>query len=268
MRKNLWVVGLILSWAVAFAQNADQTARFEVASVKFRPQGAEPGHTGNISPIRNFTGLLTYRDVTLKAVVMRAYSLADYSKMIVPEWMEGNRYDIMARAPAGARAEQVPAMLRNLLAERFKMRAHWETREMATYTLVVRKGGPKLTLAKTNPPEGQESGTFTANFSSPMRFSYKSTTMDVFARSLSQLVHQPVLNETGLDGYFDIDVAASVDSMPGLNLPELSHATEATDPSYQSIFDAVKTLGLTLEPRKSPVRLLIVDSAEKMPTAN
>jgi uncharacterized protein (TIGR03435 family) len=222
--------------------------------------------------IRNFTGLLTYRDVTLYGVVRQAYNIVETPTMIVPhamEWMKENRYDIMARAPAGAHAEQVPAMLRNLLAERFKMRVHWENREMTTYALVVGKGGPKLTIAKTDPPDGKDSGTFSFTFTSPIRLSYKSTSMAVFARSLSHLMDRPVLDGTGLAGYFDIDIEASADSMPAFaDMSSLQGMDEAGAPS-ESIFDAVKTLGLALEPGKgTPVRFLIVDSAQKMPTPN
>ena len=263
MPRRLWMVGLIACWAVASGQVGDETARFEVASVKFRPQGAEPGTTGNMRPISNFTGLLTCPDVTLKALVLRAYDLPDYSTLIVPEWMDTNRYDISARAPAGTTAAQVPAMLRNLLAERFKMQLHWETRDMPAYALVVGKGGPTLTRAKIDPPEGHESGSFRADFSSPMRFRYTSTPMFVLARSLTHLIGRPVLDETGLTGYFDIDISASSEFLPGLGM-----SAPPSDPSVPSIFEAVKALGLSLDPKRAPVRYLIIDSALKIPTAN
>jgi uncharacterized protein (TIGR03435 family) len=257
-----WSAALILSWALASGQGSDETARFEVASVKFRPEGREPRHTGYAAPFRNFTGLLTYNDVKLKEVVMRAYNI-DRELLVGPQWMDENTYDIMARAPAGTSADQARAMLRNLLAERFKMRVHWESREMASYALVVAKGGPKLTATKTPPPDGQESGRPSFAFGDPVRFEFKAASMDAFARHLSQLIGQHVANMTGLAGYFDVSITVSEDSMPGMGL-----STQASDPSSPSIFEAVKTLGLALEPSRAPAQVLIIDSAEKMPTAN
>jgi uncharacterized protein (TIGR03435 family) len=260
--KCLCALSLAICWG-ASGQVSDETARFEVASVKIRSQ-PEPGHTGNIPPIRNFTGLLTCMDVTLNAVVLRAYSLVDYSTLIAPEWMAKNRYDIVARAPAGAKAEQVPAMLRNLLAERFKMRLHWETRDTSGYALVVGKSGLKLTPAKTNPPEGRDSGAFMADFSTnPPRLRYKSMPMPLFARALTNLIGRPVVDQTGLGGYFDIELSTSTEF-----LPSLAAMAPASDPSAPSIFEAVKTLGLKLEPQRVPVRFLIVDSAQRIPTEN
>ena len=138
-------VGLILWWAIASGQAPNGTARFEVASVKFR--GVEPGVSWKAPPNGKVTGVIIYRDVKLMQVVMRAYSI-DSDLIVGPPWMGENRYDITARAPAGTSAEQVPAMLQNLLSERFKMRVHWEFRDRAIYALVVGKGGPKSRLPR------------------------------------------------------------------------------------------------------------------------
>jgi uncharacterized protein (TIGR03435 family) len=254
--------GLILSCVAAFGEASNETARFEVASVKFRPGGAGLRTTGLPVPLRDFRGLLTYEDVTLKGVVMRAYGAGSYT-IVAPRWMEENRYDIVARAPAGASAAQVPAMLQNLLAERFKMQVHWESREMATYALVVGKGGPKLTAAKTSPPDGAESGGLKISLSDPVQFNFKAASMDVLARELWHWLGRPVLNMTDLAGCFDISITASQESMPGL--PDSDDANASSSPS---IFDALKTLGLALEPRRDPVRFLVIDSAQKMPTPN
>jgi len=256
------VVGLVLSCVAAPGPVPQETARFEVASVKFRPEGAELRSTGLPVPLRNFHGLVTYEDVTLKGVLMRAYGLGSDS-IVEPRWMDENRYDIIARAPAGTSAAQVPAMLQNLLEVRFKMRVHWESREMKSYALVVGKGGLKLTPAETGPPDGAESGDLRVYLSDPVQFRFKAASMDSFARELWHCLGQPVLNTTNLAGYFDISITASLESMPGA-----PHSANAPPSAAPSIFDAVKALGLALEPRRAPVRFLVVDSAEKMPTAN
>jgi uncharacterized protein (TIGR03435 family) len=88
-------------------------------------------------------GQLTYTNVSLKNILMNAYAVKGY-QLSGPKWLDSERFDIVAKIPMGATKEQFRLMLQNLLAERFKLTLHHETKELPMYALVVGKGGAKL----------------------------------------------------------------------------------------------------------------------------
>jgi uncharacterized protein (TIGR03435 family) len=146
MRPAILGAGLIVvTSCAAFGQAAAESPTFEVASVK----PAEPqtgmgirvmmrGGPGSADP-----GQLTYTNVTLKNVLMNAYAVKGY-QLNGPKWLDSERFDIVAKIPKAATKEQFQLMLQNLLAERFKLTLHHETKDLPMYALVVGKGGPKL----------------------------------------------------------------------------------------------------------------------------
>ena len=146
MRISIVCAGLMIStfWA-AFGQGKAESATFEVASVK----PAEPQSAGMIrirmsgGPGTPDPGQLTYTNVSLKNILMNAYAVKGY-QLSGPKWLDSERFDVTAKIPMGATKEQFRLMLQNLLAERFKLALHHETKELPMYALVVGKGGPKL----------------------------------------------------------------------------------------------------------------------------
>jgi bla regulator protein blaR1 len=175
-----------------------------------------------------------------------------------PDWLGSDDYEIQAKiedslyaamqkmTPAQQR-EQVNLMEQSLLADRFKLKAHFETREMPMYALVIAKGGPKLTAAK----EGESS-----------RLSMHGNEMTATATTLDQWIHNPflggrvVVDQTGLKGTYDFTLtwSESVASSGGLE-----SGTDAP-----SLFTAVQEqLGLKLVPTKGPVEVIVVDHIEK-----
>ena len=88
-------------------------------------------------------GQITYSNVSLKQVLTNAYGIKSY-QVSGPKWLDSERFDIVAKIAMGATKEQFQMMLQNLLAERFKLAVHHETKELPIYALVVGKGGPKL----------------------------------------------------------------------------------------------------------------------------
>jgi uncharacterized protein (TIGR03435 family) len=146
MRTAILCAGLIVSTScAAFGQGAAESPRFEVASVK----PAEPQPVGMMrvrmsgGPGTPDPGQLTYTNVSLKNVLLNAYDVKGY-QINGPNWLDGERFDIVAKIPQGATKEQFQQMLQNLLAERFNLTLHHETKELPMYALVVGKGGPKL----------------------------------------------------------------------------------------------------------------------------
>ena len=168
MRAYILGAGLIIfTSCAAFGQAAEEVPTFEVASVK----PAEPqtgmgmrvmmrGGPGTPDP-----GQLTYTNVSLKNVLMNAYGVKGY-QINGPKWLDSERFDIAAKIPKDATKEQFKLMLQNLLAERFKLALHHETKELPMYALVVGKGGAKLKEAVEDgaaasgvPPQGPGAGT-------------------------------------------------------------------------------------------------------------
>jgi len=146
MRTAILCVGLIISTScAAFGQGAAASPTFEVASVK----PAEPQPPGQMrirmggGPGTPDPGQLTYTNVSLRNILMNAYAVKGY-QINGPKWLDSERFDIVAKVPKGATTEQFRQMLQNLLAERFKLALHHETKELPMYALVVGKGGAKL----------------------------------------------------------------------------------------------------------------------------
>jgi uncharacterized protein (TIGR03435 family) len=142
----------------AYGQSAANLPSFVAASVK----PAEPssvyrcwGGPGSPDP-----GQLTCTNAPLIVLLTNAYGVKSY-QIEGPEWLNSERFDIIAKVPAGATKEQYNLMLQNLLATRFKLTLHHQTKELPMFALVVGKGGPKMKLSQDEPaaPSKQEAPT-------------------------------------------------------------------------------------------------------------
>jgi uncharacterized protein (TIGR03435 family) len=195
---------------------------------------------------------------------MAAYALKP-QQVIGANWLATERYDIMARVPDGATMPQQTIMLQNLLAERFHLKQHREQRELPVYELVVAKGGPKL-----KPPGETRLATLTPD--GPFGLGVKDGvtmihligrgSLDVLAVRLSREADRLIVNRTGLAGEYDIAVRWSADA----SAPYTGDG--AADPGISLAAAMESQLGLKLQPKKAPVEVMIVDHADKVPTAN
>ena len=143
----LWRIGagLLLAAGAALGQSPAAGPAFEVASVKPAAplsrslMQSGQAHVGmKIDAARVDIGGLSLAELIRVAYRVRSYQVSG------PDWMASERFDVLAKLPEGASREQVPEMLQALLAERFKLKAHRESKEHAVYALVVGKNGPKL----------------------------------------------------------------------------------------------------------------------------
>src|SRR5947207_312669 len=128
----------VLSCGAAFGQASPS---FEVASVKPAEAPSTPGmlRVGmRGGPGTPDPGQITYSNVSLKNVIMNAYNVKGY-QITGPKWLDSERFDIVAKVPKGATKEEFRLMLQNLLAERFKLSLHHESKELPIYGLVVGK---------------------------------------------------------------------------------------------------------------------------------
>lgn len=254
---------------------------FEVASVKLAAEGragaSRPGApSANVDP-----GLVTYQKFSLKDLLIRAYGVKNY-EVQGPAWIATERYDVSARVPEGVSADRIPAMLQNLLVERFRISMHWETRDEPVYALVAGKGGPKLKKsAKELEPEIGGNANLVANSlddtSAGLRM--PEVTLPIFANTLATLINHPILDMTGIQGTFDITLNISMETLAGMrgaastsafsSAPEMpGNAESVASAPTNSLFAAIKELGLVLETRRAPVKHLVIESALKVPTEN
>jgi uncharacterized protein (TIGR03435 family) len=233
---------------------------FEVASIKPDAAGNAGGEASPRESVSYNPGGLTMRNVTLKSCIRWAYGVEDYVEdyqVSGPAWIASERFDIDAKAAAPSTEEQLRLMLRALLASRFQLRLHRETKEMAVYDLVAGKSGPKLTPAagegasRMRPTGGE--------------LIYSRYSMPEFAETLTGIpfrLDRTVVDKTGLTGTYDfrLKIAADAAAMK-------SGFEHAEGPLVFDIL-ILQQIGLRLEPRKGAVEVLTVDGAEKNPTAN
>lgn len=226
---------------------------FEVASVRPSQREVGPDYNNQIaySPDR-FTG----RNVTLKRLIAEAWH-CQMNQIIGPPWLDRNEYDVEARVPEGANREQIALMLQRFLTERFQLKEHGEAREMRVYELTVGKDGPKIQPGTAAAAAGpgfhfhgdmrQFADLLAIQFSIPAAQSPNEP-----ARAGGAQI--PVLDKTGLQGIYDF----SVDQRPELGTDAFT--------GWKRVLEG--QLGLKIEGRRGGFPVVIVDSAEKIPTAN
>jgi uncharacterized protein (TIGR03435 family) len=144
MRRAIIDAGIFaFACGAAFGQAVESNPSFEVASVK--PSGPQSVRNSNGGPGSRDPERFTYNSAVLRDLLFRAYGLIYYREQISgPGWIDTERYDIAVKIAPGTTEELFQLMLQNLLAERFNLRLHHDTKVLSAYELVVAKNGPKL----------------------------------------------------------------------------------------------------------------------------
>jgi uncharacterized protein (TIGR03435 family) len=231
--------------AVVYGQSA-VTERFEVASV--RPTSAD--QSNNSSGGHSGRGRLTMSNVTLKRCIMGAFGVGPNQILGGPPWLDSDHYEIVAKAEQPVGDGILMAMLQTLLAERFKLAIHRETKTIQALVLEVAKNGPKV--------EKAEGGESTTNSGRGL-LDARNTTMDRFAEVLSRQMDLPVVNRTGLEGVFNLKLKWTPESAK-----QIKPGADGAAMEGPSIFTAIQQqLGLRLRSQKMPVEILVIDHAEK-----
>jgi uncharacterized protein (TIGR03435 family) len=199
-------------------------------------------------------------NVTLKSCIVYAYGVTD-PQVSGPDWLGSEAYDFVAKAPSGATEDQIPLMFRALLADRFKLALHRDTKELPVYAIAVAKNGPKIKKV-----ESEDHGTS----SSRGHLTATAISMGRFANVLARpgfALGRPVVDQTSLDGLFSFTLdwtPENTSAVPDRKSNEPRNADEAP-----TIFVALQEqLGLRLEARKAPVEILVIDHADKVPSEN
>lgn len=235
---------LRLAGLVAAAQvcsMAAQVSRFEVASVKPVNPPAGP-HV--VSLVINH-GRLNIEAAELRQIVGLAYAVQRVRVLGGPGWADADQFDIAAKAEsADATRDEIRSMLQTLLAERFQLTVHRETKEAPAYSLVVAKGGSKLKVAA---PDKKSGIADTVGRNGERQTVVEASPLRGLVNMLANTLGSPVVDKTALDGLYDYTI----------EWPDAGG----------SLFASVEQLGLKLEAKKVPVEFLVMDRAEH-PSAN
>ncbi len=254
------IASLFPDW-IAFAQTPRPA--FDVASIK--------QHTGQANGVTFEDlegGRLNVVNNPISNVIRNAYGIAFYQLIGAPDWIDSDRYDIEAKGPATAGHKEMMLMIQTLLADRFAMRAHFETREMPAYILTVAKGGPKLRLTgsedcvpfdSTKPkPEAVPNVCGNNLVSRNNGWNATHISMRGVTGVLSAVMGRPVLDQTAVKGTFDVRLKWSDDLTLQDSPPD----------APPSIYVALReSLGLELKSDRGPVEVLVIDHIER-PTGN
>jgi uncharacterized protein (TIGR03435 family) len=289
------VIAVLLA-GCCYRGSAQAGPQFEVASVK--PSAGGKGMMDGIprmegGPGTKDPGRVSFRDSAVVDLIMRAYEVKPI-QISGPAWVTSisfrsvsDRFDIDAKVPAGTTQEQFRSMLQSLLAERFGLKVHRETRQGPVYSLVATKGGTKL---KEAPPvvdteadlqdeklgtKGQDgfpimppaySGMFVHVDGSGTRLKFLRRSMPEFSEWLWTQVKRPVLDRTELKGRYDFYLEPSRATATGLETDGLPVARDPGGPDY---FGAIQSqLGLKLVPDKGEFGMLVIDRVERAPSGN
>jgi uncharacterized protein (TIGR03435 family) len=218
--------------------------RFDVASIRPSSPGELDGPTGAYTG----HGLARMTNVTLKNCIVEAYGVGPDRVHGGPDWIDTERFQITAKADQPLGEDIVRLMLQTLLAERFKLKLHRETRRSETLVLQVAKNGSKL------PPAGNEPRSI---YNGHGRIEAKTVSMTEFADVLSGELKLPVIDRTKLSGVFNLTVQWNPNSL-------LAGPDTAAADTRPSLFTAIQQqLGLVLKSQRLPVETLVIDAAER-----
>jgi len=237
---------------------------FDVASIRPNTTSTDGRHHIYNDPAESHFRTV---NLSIKDLIQFAYGLPDSQILGGPAWLDSAMYDIDAKSDAAVDAQlkalptpdarhQKQLMVRALLAERFQLNTHQETRQLPVFNLVVAKGGIRF---EANNSVGNTIDTGRNR----LHISGMQNTVAILARELAQVLGRVVVDNTGVAGSYDLKLRWTPDDAPP---PMLNGAPDPNAPP--DIFAAIQEqLGLKLESAKGPVPVLVIDHIE-MPSAN
>jgi uncharacterized protein (TIGR03435 family) len=254
-----------LLFTVASGQSASPQQAFEVADVHLSPR------SNNLFQRIMFRGgRYEIRNATIVDLIGRAYGIDTDKVAGGPNWVEFDRFDVIAKAEANTPPEALKGMLQALLQDRFKLAVHNETKSIAGYILTMGKGKPKLKESAASGTPGscqrQPQGPVTVvngqiSFP-PNTISCHNMTMESFASQLRGLdasyFTNAVVDSTGLKGAWDFDLKWTMKGAFPLAGPDALNIVDAID----------KELGLKLEEQKIPTQVVVIDQVNRKPSDN
>ena len=257
MQRGLRAFGITFCALFATAIAPAQTLAgptFDVASLK-AVRATPDLYFANLGTAEH--GEVKLSNVTLSDCLRFAFGISDDAQIAGPDWIRDKavRFDIDAKASPDTPRDQLLLMLQSLLIERLRLSYHRESRMLSYIALTTGKTAPKLRPAT----EGSDAS---GNRSSRGAIISNHMTMPTLATLLSRFLRETVIDKTGLSGQYEVRLEWTPDSATG-------PANDSTAPEHPSIFTAMRQqVGLTLQPRKGPLEIIVVDHAERVPIAN
>jgi uncharacterized protein (TIGR03435 family) len=254
---------------------------FDVATIKPHSPEGDPSSLSWIG-IRNTPEGVEGALVTIQSLIQHAYGLRSKDQVSGgPEWARNERFDIQAKMSETEMAEMQKlsptetkarreAMLQALLAERFKLKVHSETRQAPVFELMLARGGPKLKDAATDadPPLGKGedgkplAGFYQATGSTEVAQGESTKALADFLSQPTSGLGRPVVDKTGLNGAYDF----TLNWVPHWDRV-LPGGGSASPEEADSLFEALQQIGLRLQPATGPIDTIVIDHVER-PTAN
>jgi uncharacterized protein (TIGR03435 family) len=284
----------LLLLAVPFLQGQETKPlpQFEVASIKPTPPNAD--FSVKIG-VRIDGAQVSISSNSLADYVRVAYDVKNYQVITNTPWIESERWDIRARIGEGGKADQVRDMMKSLLADRFHLKFHRESKDFPVYALEVAKGGPKLKESVTGEDDptaergvavGASGGPqgVTVNLGRGSYFTFadnkieaRKLSMVQLAEFLSRFMDRPVVDQSGLTGLYNIDMKMTDEDYNAMRIRSALSAGIQLPPqamkllelsSGDSIHAGLAALGLRLEAKKAPMDVIVIDSADRNPVEN
>jgi uncharacterized protein (TIGR03435 family) len=253
------------SSAVPAQTETKAPATFEIVTIKPSDPAA-----GNGCFIKGQPGGQTFVGscVTLRLLIKYSYKITDSQLAGGPDWLDTERYDFQAKADRPVNRAELPPLFQAMVVERFRLQFHRENRTLPALLLTVDKAGSKM-KANENPDAWEIPITATGGVQPPKppKFTGNRVAMSYLSWWLAQLQNRPVLDKTGLPGYWDFTLEF---------VPDGAADRTVTGPNGESVplFDGPtlyaalrEQLGLKLESTKGPVEVYVIDHVEKA-TAN
>jgi len=266
------------------AQNAKSGPEFEVASVKPAQPRPPFAVASGLVHFRNDGAVFDVSNQSLASLISFAYGI-NYDRISGPGWMSGQEFAIVAKLPAAATKQDVPAMLQKLLADRFKLSLHREQKVEPVYELVADGKDLKLKPSAADLPEkltgysarpGQclcracTLAYFADILSGTVKFGARMAAMEQPGELAEHRIDRPVIDQTHLTGLYDIELnwvppAGLPAPIPGTadGFPPRDPATKAN-----SIFGALESVGLKLQSAKHTFDYVVADHVERVPSEN
>jgi len=246
--------------ATASSQSQTERPQFDAASVRINQSSDRPSTQYD-------AGRVVLHKASIKHLVRRAFPVPDY-QVVWPDWVAGDRgslgYDVSVTFPPGTTAERLQLMFQDLLAVRFGLTMHWETRDMRAFEVRASERGPVLREA-VNPAQPTDYPKYSTrtergvwHMSSKLGAAPSGLTVAGFLDAINSMhiLDRPLVDASGIEGYYDIDLTAPAE-VPD-NKPAASELLGALD----------KQLGLKASLKTFSLRMLIIDRLERIPTDN
>jgi uncharacterized protein (TIGR03435 family) len=238
-------IALFILWPIALLAQLSAVPAFDVASVK--PSRMLSPRDTSLHP-----NGISYSNVTVIDCVAAAWNVKPYQISGGPDWLRSDTYDVAAKTTGNTDKDHLMMMLQTLLADRFKLMTHRETRERPVYLLTPVQNGPKFHQA-------DDTGTESAFVGGGIAF--RKMSMPALADYLAGLtvIDRPVLDRTGLEGSFNFTLRL-FEEHPGMSGFDKKFAMRDAEHVFT---DLQEQLGLKLEPSRAPVEMLVINSADR-----